>query len=75
MTASNFDACFADYLDYEGGFVDDPRDPGGATNMGITLGLMQRLNLDINRDGLVNVTECSSGTPCRGTRSPPAWSW
>ena len=36
MTASNFDACLAFTLDAEGGFVDNPDDPGAATNMGIT---------------------------------------
>lgn len=33
----NFDACIAFTLGEEGGFSDDPDDPGGATNMGITL--------------------------------------
>jgi lysozyme family protein len=32
-----FDACLAFTLREEGGYVDDPADPGGATNMGITL--------------------------------------
>lgn len=32
----NFDACIAEVLRHEGGYVDDPRDAGGATNMGIT---------------------------------------
>jgi hypothetical protein len=32
----NFDRCVAVTLAYEGGFVDDPADPGGATNFGIT---------------------------------------
>jgi Glycosyl hydrolase 108 len=32
-----FDACLTFTLRAEGGFVDDPADPGGATNMGITL--------------------------------------
>lgn len=27
-------------LQYEGGYVDHPRDPGGATNMGITIGTL-----------------------------------
>jgi lysozyme family protein len=34
--ASRFDACLAVVLRLEGGFTDDPRDPGGATNLGIT---------------------------------------
>jgi len=32
-----FDICVAFTLREEGGYVDDPADPGGATNMGITL--------------------------------------
>jgi lysozyme family protein len=32
-----FDICLAFTLREEGGYVDDPADPGGATNMGITL--------------------------------------
>jgi hypothetical protein len=35
--ADRFDACLAFTLREEGGYVDDPADPGGATNMGITL--------------------------------------
>jgi lysozyme family protein len=34
---ANFDRCLAFTLQAEGGYVDDPADPGGATNMGITL--------------------------------------
>lgn len=37
----------------EGGFVNDPDDPGGATNHGVTIGTMQRLGLDLDRDGAV----------------------
>lgn len=32
----NFNKAFKDVLVYEGGYVDDPDDPGGMTNMGIT---------------------------------------
>src|SRR5436190_14767157 len=35
--ADSFDICLAFTLREEGGYVDDPADPGGATNMGITL--------------------------------------
>ena len=31
-----FDACFEKLMKHEGGFVDHPSDPGGATNYGIT---------------------------------------
>jgi lysozyme family protein len=31
-----FDRCLAEVLRLEGGYVDDPRDPGGATKFGVT---------------------------------------
>jgi len=34
---SRFDICLPLILAHEGGYVDHPRDPGGATNLGITL--------------------------------------
>ena len=37
----------------EGGYVNDPDDPGGATNYGVTIGTMQRLRLDLTGDGKV----------------------
>lgn len=37
MTANNYPRCLGHLLKFEGGYVDHPRDPGGATNMGITL--------------------------------------
>jgi lysozyme family protein len=41
----------------EGGYVNDPDDPGGATNFGVTIGTMRRLGLDLTGDGLVSVAD------------------
>jgi len=41
----------------EGGFVDDPDDPGGATNFGVTIHTMRRLGLDLDGDGDVDVAD------------------
>lgn len=37
----NFEASLSFTLEYEGGYVDDPYDAGGCTNMGITIGTLQ----------------------------------
>lgn len=41
----------AEIVRREGGYVNDPDDPGGATNYGVTVHTMRRLGLDFNRDG------------------------
>ena len=41
----------------EGGFVNDPDDPGGATKYGVTVHTMRRLGLDLDRDGDVDAAD------------------
>ena len=43
-----------DILAREGGYVNDPDDPGGATNHGVTVHTMRRLGLDLTGDGIVD---------------------
>ena len=38
----------------EGGYVDDPDDPGGATKHGVTIHTLRRLGLDLTGDGDVD---------------------
>lgn len=47
----------------EGGFVDDPDDPGGATNHGVTLGTLRHLGLDLTRDGKSDLSDLKALTP------------
>lgn len=41
----------------EGGYVNDPDDPGGATNFGVTIHTMRRLGLDLTGDGRVTASD------------------
>ena len=44
-------------LNAEGGFVNDPDDPGGPTNYGVTLKTLERLGHDLNQDGRVDIAD------------------
>jgi lysozyme family protein len=45
----NWDACFAMVIKSEGGFVNNPKDPGGMTNLGVTRSVWQAyLKRDVN---------------------------
>ena len=41
----------------EGGYVNDPDDPGGATKYGVTLGTLARLGMDKTGDGKVTAAD------------------
>jgi len=41
----------------EGGFSNDPDDPGGPTNYGVTVHTMRRLGLDLNEDGRIDAAD------------------
>lgn len=44
-------------LKWEGKFVDDPKDHGGATNMGVTLSTWKSQGYDIDKDGDIDVQD------------------
>jgi lysozyme family protein len=46
----------------EGGYVNDPNDPGGATNFGVTIHTMRRLGLDLTGDGAVEIDDVQALT-------------
>jgi lysozyme family protein len=52
-----FERAVARLFTEEGGFVDDPRDPGGATNMGITLRVLREVGWDIDGDGDIDADD------------------
>lgn len=58
---ARFESAVKIVMDHEGGFVDDPVDPGGATNFGISLrflrGLDDYLEWDLDFDGDVDADD------------------
>ena len=53
----SFDSCLDATLLYEGGFVNNPKDPGGATNKGITIGTLRKVGIDVDGDGDIDVID------------------
>jgi lysozyme family protein len=50
----------AEIVAREGGYVNDPDDPGGATNYGVTLDTLKGLGEDRNGDGKVDLADLKS---------------
>ena len=48
---TKFETALEFTLKYEGGYVDHPSDPGGATNHGITLRTAKENAVDVDKDG------------------------
>ncbi len=51
------EAIAKEILAREGGYVNDPDDPGGATKYGVTVHTMRRLGMDLTGDGNVDAAD------------------
>lgn len=59
---SRFDQCLPLILAHEGGYVDHPKDPGGATNLGITLDtLSAHRGCKVTKDDVKALTVAEAG--------------
>ena len=63
---ASFDIVLPIILKFEGGYVDDPTDPGGETNKGITMKTFQQcshslLGIDPTSDNLKALTDAQAG--------------
>ena len=54
---SNWEQCFALVLKNEGGYVDNPADPGGATNLGCTKAVWEQyIGRSVTKDDIKALT-------------------
>lgn len=63
MSLERFKACLPRALKHEGGYVDHPADPGGATNLGVTLATARAFKLDMDGDGDVDKADVKALKP------------
>lgn len=67
---TNFEPCLQILLKQEGGYVDHPKDPGGATNMGITIATLRNW-----RGHPVSKLNVRDLTRAEAARIYHAWYW
>ena len=55
---SNFEACLREVLKHEGGWADHPKDPGGATMKGVTIGTFAQFKgRKVTKEELRNISD------------------
>ena len=54
---ANVDSLLPYILKFEGGFVNDPADAGGATNKGVTIATWRQVGYDKDGDGDIDVAD------------------
>lgn len=67
---SDFESAYQELFKDEGGFVVDQ---GGPTNFGITLKTLLALNIDLNKDGEINLKDITGMTPEQAKEFFRAW--
>lgn len=61
MARESYDRALAEVFKHEGGYVDHPKDPGGATNMGITFKVLQAWRgKEITKQDVKNLTRAEA---------------
>jgi lysozyme family protein len=55
--SKTFDWALACVLHHEGGFVNNPNDPGGATDFGVSLRFLRSVGEDIDGDGDIDIDD------------------
>lgn len=53
----NFERSLSAVLAHEGGYINHRADPGGPTNLGVTLGVAKRLGIDVDGDGDTDIID------------------
>lgn len=74
---SDFNKAIKVVLLHEGGFVDNPNDPGGATIYGLTLNFIKLhpSDCDYNKDGIVDINDLKSMTIQQATDLYQKYFW
>lgn len=72
---SRFDKAMEHVFRWEGGLVDNPNDPGGRTNFGISFRWLEEHGIDIDGDGAVTPKDIDTLTPERASSLYARFFW
>lgn len=72
---SDFNQALPIILKHEGGYVNNPADPGGATVYGISLRFLQQNGIDIDSDGKVDANDIRATTVAKASDLYKKYFW